>query len=327
MDVPDLVRARHGAVTMRALIRQPLLHFVVLGGLLFALERASPVDTAPATDPVVHLDAAAQQRLRGEWRQLLGRAPGDDEWQAQLAREIDAELLFAEALRLELDVTDPVVRERLLMNMRFAFPGRRASEDALLFEARALGMSRSDPVVRRRLLQVMERRLQVPVVPDEATLRAYVNAHAARYGRPPRHGFRQIWFADADDERITAVQAALLRGEAPQASGDAFLFGARQPPASEAELAQRYGAAFAEAIAAAPPNRWTGPLRSAFGTHFIFVESRTAARPPDFATVAGMAAAAWAVEQREARRQAALQALRARYRVELARLAPAGEQS
>lgn len=323
MDLADLVRAGD-AVTVRTLIRQPLLHFLALGGLLFALERATLADAAPAAEPVVHLDAVTQARLRADWQRLLGRAPSETEWQAQLAREADAELLLAEALRLELDVVDPVARERLLMNMRFAFPGRHASEDALLFEARALGMPRSDPVVRRRLLQVMERRLQALAAPDEATLRAYVNANAARYGHPARHGFHQIWFADADDPRIAAVQATLARGDEPQDSGDAFLLGARQRPASEAELARRYGTAFAQTVAAMPVGRWSGPLRSAFGTHFVHVDVRRDARPPDFSAVRGLAAAAWAVEQRDARRQAALQALRARYRIELAQTATVG---
>ncbi|MES0874778.1 peptidylprolyl isomerase [Sinimarinibacterium thermocellulolyticum] len=309
---------------MRGLIRQPLLHFLAIGGLLFAVQQGWRVDTTPEGQPVVQLDAAAQARLRAEWRAALGREPSDAEWQAQLARAIDAELLLAEALRLELDVLDPVARQRLLMNMRFAFAGRRASEDALLFEARALGMPRSDPVVRRRLLQVMERRLQAPALPDEATLRAYVQANAARYARPARHGFRQIWFARADDARIAEVRAALARGEVPAHSGDAFLLGARQPPATTEQIAQRFGTAFAQAVESAPLERWTGPLASVYGTHFVFVEQRSAAQPPDFDAVRGRAAAAWAVEQRAARRHAALQALRARYRIELAQFAHDG---
>jgi hypothetical protein len=319
VDLADLVRASR-RMTMPALIRQPLLHFILSGGLLFAFERAVLPAPDHAADPVISVDAAIRQRLRGEWQQALGRPPSAAEWQAQLARALDAELLLAEALRLELDASDPVVRERLLLNMRFAFPGRRASEDALLFEARALGMPRSDPVVRRRLLQVMERRLLAPAVPDADTLRAYVETHAQRYGRPSRHGFRQIWFADAQDRRIAATASALAAGAAPDLAGDAFLLGARQAPASVEQLAQRYGAAFAQAVAAAEERRWTGPLRSVYGVHFVFVDARSAAQPPDFSAVRAQAAVAWAVEQRSVRLHAALQALRARYGVELAQL-------
>jgi hypothetical protein len=311
-------------MTMPALIRRPLLHFLVLGGLLFALEQALQTDDGAAALPVVTLDAARQQRLRAEWQQALGRVPSAQEWQARLAREIDAELLLAEALHRELDAVDPVARERLLLNMRFAFPGRRASDDALLFEARALGMPRSDPVVRRRLLQVMERRLLDQTVPDEATLRAWVEARAHRYGRPARHGFRQIWFADRSDPRIAATVSALAAGQAPAAAGDVFLLGTQQAPASIDQLAQRYGAAFAQAVATADAQRWTGPLQSAYGTHFVFVDARLPAQPPDFDAVRARAATAWAVEQRDERLQAALQGLRARYRIELAQLdAPA----
>jgi hypothetical protein len=312
---------------MPALIRQPLLHFLLLGGLLFALERSWLADAGGDSEPVVTLCAAAQDRLRAEWQQALGRAPSDSEWQARLAREVDTELLLAEALRLELDAVDPVARERLLLNMRFAFPGRRASEDALLFEARALGMPRSDPVVRRRLVQVMERRLLGPVLPDEATLQAYIDANAPRYGRPARYGFRQIWFADATDPRAHAIASDLARGQAPGDTGDAFVLGAQQAPASLAQIGQRYGADFAQALAHVGEGQWTGPLRSVFGTHFVFVETRIAAQAPDFDAVRGIAAAAWAVEQRDARLQAALQALRARYRVELAQLDRPGENS
>ncbi len=310
---------------MRRVLRQPLLHFALIGGLLFAAEHAWRADAPAPADAVITVDAAMQANLHAAWRRQLGRAPADAEWQAQLARAVDDELLLAEALRLELDGVDPVARARLLANMRFAFPERRASEDALLFEARALGMSRSDPVVRRRLLQVMERRVLAPAVPDEATLRAYVQDHGTRYAGPARHGFRQIWFADADDPRIAAVQAELARGGVPRALGDAFPLGARQPPASEAELARRYGSDFAHALAAVPAAQWVGPLRSAFGMHFVFVESRVEARSPDLARVGARAATAWAVAQRDERRQAALPALRARYRVERSPFAAGAE--
>lgn len=303
---------------MRRALRAPLLHVAVLGGLLWFAERQlQPPETPDAPAPIT-IAAGEIDRLRADWQRETGRAPSAAELAASVERHVDEELLIAEALRLDLDRSDPVARERLLRNMRFAFPQRRASEATLLNEARTLGMSHSDLIVRRRLVQVMERRLTANVAYDAAAFEQYLQAHRQRYGQPARTRFRQVFFAaGTDPARIEALRAQLQDGSAqPVALGDHFLHGNDFPPLSDAEIAQRFGADFGAALDALPQDRWSGPLRSAYGLHLVEVQQRVAAQAPT-TQARSQALRAWLAAQQPRSLRAALARLRGQYEVRL----------
>lgn len=298
--------------------RAPALHFVALGGLLHLAVAAWPVAGE------IHVDLADLQRLQREWHTESGRAPTPPELRASLQRYLDDEILLAEALRLELDASDAVARARLLQNIAFAFPdgdGGEGDEGARLDQARALGMPSSDLVVRRRLIQLMEHRLVGDVDFDEASLRAYVSAHAARYAPPARLAFQQVYFSrDARADARAQAEATLerLRSDAslaPAALGDPFLLGEPPSPVTPAWLERRYGPAFARAVGEAQAGEWIGPLETAYGWHLVRVDAREPAGEPDFDAVRVRAAYAWRAEEERRVLQQRLQPLRKRYGV------------
>jgi hypothetical protein len=295
--------------------RAPALHFVALGGLLHLAVAAWPVAGE------IHVDRADLQRLQREWHTESGRAPTPPELRASLQRYLDDEILLAEALRLELDASDPVARARLLQNIAFAFPDGEGDEDTRIDQARALGMPSSDLVVRRRLIQLMEHRLVGDVDFDEASLRAYVSTHAARYAPPARLAFHQVYFsrdARADARAQAAATLEQLRTDAslaPAALGDPFLLGDPPLPVTPAWLERRYGPAFARAVGEAEAGEWIGPLETAYGWHLVRVATRDAAGEPDFDAVRVRAAYAWRAEEERRVLQQRLQPLRKRYGV------------
>lgn len=309
---------------MRALLRQPLLHFLLLGGLLLAAERSWE-----ATRPgAVWIDEATVEDLRAQWRRDTGRWPETAELQASLRRQIDEELLLREALRLGLDSKDAVARRQLLANLRFALgtedaPATGPDDEALLAEARRLDLPARDLVVRRRLIQLMEHRLLAAQLPREAELQAYVAERSARYARAARYRLSQHYFSldgrGLDAALALARQAQGLLAQDPAAAvGEPFLLDEALPDLTQAELAARLGPEFAEAVAAAAPGTWIGPVRSPYGAHLLRVEALEPAAAPDYAAVRTQAAYAWLAEFAPQRLQAALAPLRARYRVELA---------
>jgi hypothetical protein len=303
---------------MKRLLRQPWLHFALLGGLLFAAER---LWFAEAPAPVI-VDEAMVQQLRDQWRGETARWPSPVELQASLSRHIDDELLLREALRLGLDGKDAVARQRLLGNLRFALDDAGSDEAALLAEARRLQMPARDMVVRRRLVQVMEQRLISSQLPSESELRDYVAKRTQRYAQPARLTFSQRYFS-ADgrgaDAALAAARAALSQLQArPEAAlGDAFLLGGQFSALSAAEIAARFGVPLAQAVAQAPPGAWTGPVLSPYGAHLIRVTEAQPAQSADYAKVRTQAAYAWLAENEPLRLRAALAPLRSRYRVEL----------
>ncbi|HEY1075941.1 MAG TPA: peptidylprolyl isomerase [Fontimonas sp.] len=312
---------------MKRLLRQPLLHFLLLGGLLLGIERQFAPSAAADGPALIRIGGDEIAQLGRDWQLETGVAPTPLQLKASVERHIDDELLMAEALRMELDASDPVARARLLQNLRFVFPQRRASDASLLQEARDLGMSRRDLIVRRRLIQVMERRLAANVAYDEQAFAEYLQQHAQRYGQPARTALRQVYFADATfaaqpDAGIAAAIARTrerLAQDPPHIAGlgDPFLHGQEFPPLTTNEITQRFGPGFAAALQAQDGDGWIGPLRSSYGWHLVEIRARIAAQPLANERSREQALRAWIAAQQPRVLRAQLQQLRARYTVEL----------
>jgi peptidyl-prolyl cis-trans isomerase C len=264
-----------------------LLHFIVLGGVLYAAKSLWPMREAP-----IAISAADVAALRAEWSRETRRAPSHHELEAQIRQRADEEMLVREALRLGLDRRDPVVASRLVRNMRFV--GAMGDDAALLAQAVALDLARRDVVARRRLVQAMHERLAAGVSLREAEVRDYVARHASRYARAARVSFRQR-FAGAGDAPVLLAREMVDVGE------DA--------------IARSFGREFADAVMQAPPGKWVGPVTSAYGSHEIFVVARAPGEPADDASVLRQA---WYALREEREREAvatATRALRRRYPV------------
>lgn len=312
------------------ILRRPLTHFILLGGLLFAGQRFLP-DDFWSVDASIHIATSDVQQLRANWLRETARTPSEGEFSATLDKHVDEEVLLHEALRLGLDEIDPVARERLLMNMRFAFPDARNDETALLREARRLGMNTRDVVVRRRLIQVMEARIAEDASIAETDLRQFLERHPDRFSSPPRVGFRHVFLSSdlrgGDVSRDAQVLLEQLRAQRQPAApmGDSFLLGERFAPQTAEEIARTFGPDFAQAVVQMPEQQWLGPVRSAYGLHLVRVEQKEAGAPADFAAVRAQLAYALMPELEAVAVRKELTRQRRRYRVKFESTAVAGE--
>src|SRR5690242_8908236 len=93
------------------LAREPLLHFLLLGGLLFLLHSWL---AEPEPVPTIRLDSQRRSELNALFAQRQGRPPNALE-QGQLAESfINDEVLFRESLRLDLASQDPDLRDQMI---------------------------------------------------------------------------------------------------------------------------------------------------------------------------------------------------------------------
>jgi peptidyl-prolyl cis-trans isomerase C len=264
---------------LRALAREPLLHFLVIGALLFAA-------ISVARDlhrPTVRIDSQELEQLAGYWEMQTQRPPTRAELASIIRERIDEELLAREAVRLGLDKDDLIVRRRLAQKMSFA------SEDA--------GASAE---------------------PSEAQLQALYDSTRDTYATPARLALRHVFFsADRTGVRpeVAANEALADLKAGRAATGDASLLPLTYADVSLAELGRDYGDAFAAAARAAPVGQWVGPVQSAYGMHLIRVERRMAQEVPPLAAVRSDVRAAWLAERREAASRKYLDGLRRKYRV------------
>ena len=267
---------------LKRIIREPLVHFLVLGLLLFIVYGALQGEGPPAPNEIV-IDAERVAYLSNQFERAWQRPPTPAELDGLTESWLREEIFYREGLALGLDQGDPVVRRRIAQKMDFISEGLAVAP------------------------------------PDDAELEAYYAEHAARYRVDPVYSFRQVYFDPGryDGEwagAVAAARAALVAGEDPEPLGGSLL-PATLTTTPAREVARLFGTVFADALAEAPTGRWYGPLRSGFGVHLVFLEDRVAGHIPPLAEVRGAVERDLLAERREAANEALYRGLRERYTV------------
>jgi hypothetical protein len=269
-------------MTLRPLLREPLLHFLVLGAALFGLHAAV---APPPRDGRIVVSADFVEGLRHEHVARTGRPPTPEEEQALVDRFVDEEVLTREAVLLGLDRGDPIVRRRLAQKMLFVAEDAAAARE-----------------------------------PSPADLERYLAAHADRYRDPPRRSFQHVFLSRdrrGDDVARDAerLRASLDAGASPEGAGDPFLQGAVFTRRTPVEIEAVFGHAFAEAVTNTTARGWTGPIPSAYGVHLVRVTEQLDGAVPPLAAVLARVRADLRDERKAEATRALRTRLRARYQV------------
>jgi hypothetical protein len=220
---------------MRRLLREPLVHFLGLGVLLFLLYGWVRGGVLDAPGEIV-VSRWQQESLRMQFERVRQRPPTPAELQGLLDSWVREEVFYREGL--------------------------------------AAGLDRDDPVVRRRVGQKIEFMMDVApqVAPTNAELQAWLDAHGDRYAIEPRYSLQQIYFDPArhggkTGETIAAALSALRAGK--PVAGDLTMLPADLDAATESDIKRQFGAEFATSLEGLPIGGWNGPLTSEFGLHLV----------------------------------------------------------
>ena len=275
---------------MKRLLREPLVHFLLIGGLLFAIySLAQAGGAAPAASREIRLssDELAQLVLlfKSQWR----REPTAEEFDRMVEDKVRAEILYREALAMGLDKDDEIVKRRMAQKMQFL-----AEDVATAHE------------------------------PTSAQLGAWYEKNSASFAQPPRVSFRHLYFSPdrrGARAREDAAQAlAKLAGEREDAKiaaslADPFMLQDYYRDRAPDFLGKEFGPQFARAVATLPPASWQGPVESGFGWHLVFVDTVIPGRVPAFEEIESDVRTAWLGEQKALAWQKAYKDMRARYTV------------
>lgn len=261
-------------------LREPLVHFLVLGTAVFAAY-SQLQDPKPGTR-LTKADAP-MARLRSDWRERTGSAPTEAEEQRLKEQWLEEEALVRRALELGLDQNDTVIRRRLAQRMRF----------------------------------LIEDTAPVPE-PDELQLRAWVAAHPERYGAPPRTSFEQIFFSRAKrggnlDRDANDAARNLKANPESTVESDPFPRGRLFERYDKDAIVKAFGLNFSEMLDELPVGEWQGPIESSYGLHLVKVTLRAPASPPSLEAVRERARNDWIYEQRKRLNRDAIEAIIRRY--------------
>lgn len=273
------------------MLRSPLIHFLFAGIALFALRVVW--DTAPETS-LVEVRRSEIDGAIADFERRIGRSVNDGELRAIEDQLIENALWLEQASALGLHEVDPVVRQRLVQNMRFLETDPDIPESELVRRAFEIGMEKSDPVIRRRLIDRVQALLRAGVrtrEPEEEILRSYYRDNADRWRSPALFDLTHVYLSRDKRGSATRSDAAVLfrvlvdENLSPEVGilrGDPFLSGHRLQGATRARIVARLGPDFAASVDGARTKRWLGPIDSAFGSHLVWIHEHIDSGLPDY---------------------------------------------
>jgi hypothetical protein len=235
------------------LLREPLLHFFVLGLLLFLLYGLVADQATFSADEII-VDQARITGLAANFEQTWRRKPTDNELQGLIDAWVREEILYREGIAIGFDQNDPVIRRRVAQKMSFIADGL------------------------------------VPDTPTDAELEAWLQDNIADYQVPATFTLRQVYIDPQRhpgnlDAFLASTLAALQGGDEPDSLGDSSMLLSEVEGASSQDIARIFGTVFVEGLATAEAGTWSGPIQSGYGLHFVYISAHTPARDPQLADV------------------------------------------
>jgi hypothetical protein len=292
---------RQSAVSsVKRLLREPLLHFLLLGVALFAIygymhRGRGGVESSRQ----IALTLDDLQTMEAYFESQWHRPPTPQEFQAMVEDKVREEVLYREALAMGLDKDDTIVKRRMAQKMQFLAEDVAAAHE-----------------------------------PSTAELKAWFDKNNQKFALPSRYSFRHLYFSPDRRGKNTQADAgkalARIAGQPEDSKlavslADPFMFqdyyGDRAPEA----LAKEFGPQFVVALEKLKPGSWQGPIESGYGWHLVFVDTVIPGRIPAFEEIEPDVKTAWLGEQKQQAWQKAYAEMRAKYSVFLP--APPDKQS
>lgn len=272
---------------IRRLVREPMLHFLLIGAALFVLYGALNRGRSDAPREIV-ISAARVEAIAENFAAVWMRPPTAAELKGLIDDYVAEEVYYREAIAMGLDQDDTVIRRRLRQKMEFISDGIADSAE-----------------------------------PSDAQLQGYLEQNRGKFAQPAELTFRQVYLSAerrgdrvrADAEQLLAELQANAGPVDPAEAGDATLLPATMEAASPQSIANAFGQEFARQVDEAPLGQWAGPIESSFGLHLVRVDERTTGKAPVLAEIRPVVLREWQADARRRHNISLLATLRDKYDV------------
>ena len=273
---------------MNKLLREPLIHFLLLGGLLFALYSFLNKDEVDPADYTIHITQSDVDRLVKAYQKNWNSLPDSATLAAIIDDEIKTELLYREALRMNLDHNDEIIRRRLKQKYEFLV------KDLVSLD------------------QVTEEELQ-----------SFYKEHTHLYQRPSAISFHQIYFSP-DQRRNPQQDAQTLFAQVHnqkasasfEQNGDNFHLPNHFVRKDKESVRQAFGKQFADALFQINQQGWVSPIPSGYGYHLVNIDTIVPPQALSFDQVKERIEQDWQQQQQVLYNERLFENLRSQYKIE-----------
>jgi hypothetical protein len=234
-------------------LREPFFHFVILGALLFAFNEYLE---ARANHSRIEISKEQVEAISRNYKLQYGSTPSAEQLKVLVDSFIKEEVFYHEALKLNLDKDDEIIRRRLVQKYEF-----------------------------------LQQDLGIPKEPTGGDLLTFYQQHKSKYQIPEKVTFSHVFFSTdsrGDGGARVVAQKTLDQlnrlgvSRAPD-SGDNFPGLYDYSNMAGTEISRLFGnGELATEVFNEPLNKWSGPFRSGYGWHIVYVSSKQAATTPPF---------------------------------------------
>ncbi|UCB54392.1 MAG: peptidyl-prolyl cis-trans isomerase [Thiotrichales bacterium] len=272
---------------MKNWLKEPLLHFLLIGAALFALFY-QVADPEEVLDNRIIISETDIDRMITLFERKMQRLPTQQELNGLVDAQIREEILYREALAMGLDQDDTIVRRRMAQKVEFMF---------------------------NDLVDISE--------PTEEELQRFLTENPDRFTEAARTSFVHVYLnADRRGQDVEADAQQLLQGlgseQGPAVSadtGDPFMFGYEFEDQSDHQVSRMFGSEFVDSLNQLIPGRWQGPVVSGYGLHLVYIKQRSESWLPPLAEIRDSVMYEFLAERRQQANQAFYETLRERYEV------------
>ena len=276
--------------TLGRFLREPLLHFLLLGALIFgAFEFISNETIKPGK---ILITQGRIESLETAFSRTWRRPPTGSELEGLIRDYVREEVFAREAVALGLDKDDTIIRRRLHQKLEFV------SED-----------------------------VAAHAEPTDEQLRTYLKEHAEAFRGDRRLTFKQVYLnpqqRGTNLRQDTSHLLARLRRSGSQtdisALGDSRMLENEFKGIATAEVVKQFGEPFAATLGEMPVGQWQGPIESGFGVHLVLMAERTDGSMPALEDVHAAVRREWSNARRLEANEKFYRTLLQRYTVTIER--------
>ena len=271
----------------RKLLHEPLLHFLVLGALIFVVFEFTSRDDSREPQTIVVTQGQIASLVTG-FSRTWQRPPTAAELDGLIRDYIREEVAAREAMALGLDKDDTIVRRRLRQKLEFI----------------------ADDVVAQ-------------AQPTDEQLQKYLADHPDAFRSEQRFTFCQVYLDPQRHGANLTQDAAKLLAKLQQAGnkadisalGDSVLLDQQFESLATSEVSKQFGEKFTVELSNLPVGEWQGPIESGYGIHLVLINERKDGRSPALDEVRTAVKREWANAQRLEANERFYEALLQRYTV------------
>jgi hypothetical protein len=239
---------------MKKTLKAPFFHFILIGIALFILYGL--VNKNIDSKNTIIIDDFDLENIISSFEMQWKRDPTEQELQNIINQNIKQEVFYQEALKMNLDHNDEIIKRRLSQKMQFL-----SNDIAALSE------------------------------PTDETLKSYYKENSDKYLTPTNFTIYQITFSP-DKRKDNYKDATEILKRFPEASfeemkqwGDPLPFPYYFEEVKANELGLQLGSKFPKALESQEINKWVGPIPSGFGYHLVYITQKVDPQVPELEMV------------------------------------------